>query len=402
MLDPLPLPRLRARLAAARHRPEAPDLLAGGLIERGHEPAHALVATGAAGHHQVADRQRRAGRVVVLAPVGHFRFPQQRAGRSIERDEMRVIGDHEHAVAGDADAAVHAAGGVADQPLGPRALVVPDLAAAAGVERVAFVGARHVHHAVGDDRRHLQTRRVRQAEDPLRRQPAGVALGDLRERTVAAAGRLAVVARPVGLRRHGAILLAGLSEQVDPAIVSQQLEVVRALIEDQTRKRAAAGERDGGADRSGAVARLQRPQIADEIAGLGLTQVRKRRHARGRQPLAKERRQILVAPRRHARRNAGTELAAVSVAAVAAGAAAHEDLPPRIGRLGGADQHPAARTHAAARNSRMVHSPVAGRPAAASRRWPCSHAGRRSTVRPLGRSSSIVVPPSGGPAHVRS
>ena len=123
---------------------------------------------------EIADDERRAGRVVVLAPVGHLRFPEQRAGDAIERDEVRVIGDHEHAIAGDGDAAVGAAGGVADQALGSRPLVVPDLAAAAGVERVALVGAGDVHHALDDDRRHLQARRVGQAEDPLGRQPGDV------------------------------------------------------------------------------------------------------------------------------------------------------------------------------------------------------------------------------------
>ena len=52
----------------------------------------------------------------------------------IERDDVRVIGHHEHAIAGNADAAIDASGGIADQPLGSRTLIVPDLAAAAGVE----------------------------------------------------------------------------------------------------------------------------------------------------------------------------------------------------------------------------------------------------------------------------
>ena len=64
--------------------------------------------------------QRRAGGVVVLTPVGHLRFPQEPAGEAIERDEVRVIGDHEHAIAGDAHAAVDAAGSVANQPLRAR------------------------------------------------------------------------------------------------------------------------------------------------------------------------------------------------------------------------------------------------------------------------------------------
>ena len=105
--------------------------LPGGLIECRHEPAHAFIAAGRPRDHQITDRQRRAGGVVVLPPVRHLRVPQQRAGMTVERDDVRVIGHHEHAVAGDADAAVDAAGRIADQPLRPRTLVMPDLTPAA-------------------------------------------------------------------------------------------------------------------------------------------------------------------------------------------------------------------------------------------------------------------------------
>ena len=49
--------------------------------------------------------------------------------------------------------------------------------------------------------------------------------------------------------------------------------------------------------------------------------------------MAKDRRQLLIGPRRHARGDAGPELAAVAIAAVAAGAALREDLASSIGRL---------------------------------------------------------------------
>ena len=244
MLDPFALPRLRSRLTPPWNGPETPRLLARGLIERGHESANALVAARAAGDHQGPHGQRSSRGVVILVPVRHLGFPEQRARGSIERDEMRVIGDHEHAISRNPNAPVDTARGVADQALGPRALIVPDLSPAARVEGVALVRARHVHHAVHHDRRDLQARCVGQAEDPSGSQPDDVALVDLAERAVPAAIRLAVVAGPVGLRRDDAILPAALSEQVDPAIVTQQLQVVRALIEDQTRQRAAASEHD--------------------------------------------------------------------------------------------------------------------------------------------------------------
>ena len=84
---------------------------------------------------------------------------------------MRVIGDHEDAIARDGHAAVGAAGRVSDEPFGSRTRVVPDLPSRSGVERVALIRARHIHHTVHHDRRHLQRRSVWKAEDPLRHEP---------------------------------------------------------------------------------------------------------------------------------------------------------------------------------------------------------------------------------------
>ena len=231
---PFPCQVSRSRLAALRHRPEAPDFLAGRLIECRQESPHALVAAGRAGDDEVADRQGSAGRVVVLAPVGHLGVPAQRAGHPVERDDVRVIRHHEDLVAGDRHAAIGAAGGVADEAFRARPLIPPDLPARARVERVALVRARHVHHAARDDRRDLQRRGVRQAEDPLRREPRGVAFRDVRERAVAAAARLAVVARPVRLRRHLAVRVAVPAKQVQHLVVAEQLHVVRAAVEDES------------------------------------------------------------------------------------------------------------------------------------------------------------------------
>ena len=167
VLDVLALPGLRSRLASLRHGPEAPHLLARRLIEGGQEAADAFVAARRAGDHQAADGQRRRGRAVVLAPVGHLGVPQQRAREAVEGDEVRVVGDHEHAVAGDGDAAVDAAGGVAGQALRARAPVVPDPPSGAGVERIALVGGGHVHDAVHHHRRHFQPRGVGRASTSI-------------------------------------------------------------------------------------------------------------------------------------------------------------------------------------------------------------------------------------------
>ena len=105
--------------------------------------------------------ERRAGRVVVLAPVGHLGFPEQRAGEAIERDDVRVIGDHEHAVAGDADAAVDAARGVADETLGARPAGSARSRGRAR-RRARSIRWRSVTYITPshDHRRHLQARRV--------------------------------------------------------------------------------------------------------------------------------------------------------------------------------------------------------------------------------------------------
>src|SRR5438477_413155 len=101
-------------------------------------------------------------------PVRHLRIPYQCSGMAVERNHVRVIGHHEDAVAGDANPTIDTAGSIADQPLCTRPLVMPDFTSAAGIQRIAFVGARDVHDTIDDHRRYLQTRRVWQTEDPLR------------------------------------------------------------------------------------------------------------------------------------------------------------------------------------------------------------------------------------------
>ena len=100
MLDVFALPCFRAGLAGLGHGPEAPDFLAGRLIVRRDEAAHAFVAAGGAGDHQIADGERRGRAVVVLMPVRHFGFPQQLAVEAVQRDHVGVVGEHEHAIAG--------------------------------------------------------------------------------------------------------------------------------------------------------------------------------------------------------------------------------------------------------------------------------------------------------------
>ena len=333
MVDALAHPRLGAGLAAARHRPEAPYLRAGGLIVRRDEAADALVTAGHARDDEIPNRQRSAGRAVVLAPVRHLGVPQQRPGRPVERDEVGMVGGHEYAIAGNRRAAVDAAAGVANLSLRARPLVVPDLTSGARVERVALVAAGHVHHAASHDRRPLQPRRVRQVEKPLGRETGHVALVDLRQRAVPVALGLAVVARPIRLRGNRPVALSALTQQMDAAVVTEELQIGEALVLDETRDRAAVDERDSSPFGARAVTRLQRPQVANERRRFAGTEIRHGGHARRWQAVTKERDEILVGPDGNPRRNRRTGFSAIPVGAMAPGAAVDERLLARVRRL---------------------------------------------------------------------
>jgi hypothetical protein len=132
-----------------------PCFLASCDLVGGDEPAHAFITAGGSGNDERADYQRRRRGVVVLAPVGHLGIPNQLAREAVQRNHVRVIREHEQAVARRRDAAVDAAGGVAGQPFGARQLVVPEFAAAPGIECPGLVRARDVHDAFDHERRGL-------------------------------------------------------------------------------------------------------------------------------------------------------------------------------------------------------------------------------------------------------
>ena len=89
------------------------------------------------------------------------------AGAAIERDERGILRDHVDHVAVDADAAL---------PSDARRLpeIFPDQAAGRGVERVHAVVLADIHHAFIDNRRRLEIFRTGQVKHPLRLQPADV------------------------------------------------------------------------------------------------------------------------------------------------------------------------------------------------------------------------------------
>ena len=99
MLDACALPGLRFRLARQRHRPEAPDFFAGGLIVGGDETARAAFAASRTGHDQIADGERRRRGEVVLLGVRHLGVPELLAREPVQRQDVGVTAHHEHAVA---------------------------------------------------------------------------------------------------------------------------------------------------------------------------------------------------------------------------------------------------------------------------------------------------------------
>ena len=112
-------------------------------------------------------------------PVGDLGVPEQLTGGAVQGDEVGVIGFEENAVAGQGYPAVGAAGRIAGHPSGAGTLVVPDLAAGAGIQRVALVGAGDIHDAGHHDGSHLEPPGVGKCEHPLGNKVRDIRLGDL-------------------------------------------------------------------------------------------------------------------------------------------------------------------------------------------------------------------------------
>ena len=188
VLDVLAAPGFRARLAALRHGPEAPDLLAGPLIVRGEEPVGAVLAAGHAGNDHVARHgERRRGGRVVLPPVVHRGIPQQLAGEAVQRQQVRVVGDHEQR-----DRRRRATPRFA-WPDGRPSIAAADSARSGGRcrHRARSIRSDSATYMMpdDDDRRGLRAAAAGHREDPFRREPRDVGLVDLGHRGVAVAAR---------------------------------------------------------------------------------------------------------------------------------------------------------------------------------------------------------------------
>ena len=281
MFDVGARPCFRAGLARLRHRPEPPRFLSRFGVERGNEPADALVAARRSDDHQLAHDQRRRRGAVVLARIRHARFPHQFAREPVQREQLRIVGDDEEAAARDRRAAIDAGRRVAGEPFRSRTLEVPDAPARAGIERVAFVHGGDIHDAVDDDRRDLEPGGVGKREDPGGRKTRDRGAVDLIDRRVAVAVRRAVIRRPVHLRRHATMARTVLAKQLQRAIVGEHLHVVRRAIEQEPRERRAVGGVDADACRRLAAARPERANEGDQLAKFGVGELKPRHAFRG-------------------------------------------------------------------------------------------------------------------------
>src|SRR5690606_7416751 len=97
---------------------------------------------------------------------------------------------------------------------------------------------------------------------------ADIALVDLRQRGIAAAAHAAVVAGPVGLRADRAIRVAFGAQDVQFAVVAEQLQVEQTLVEHEASQRAAVGKRYLAVFGCRAKTWRERAQLADKRTGV--------------------------------------------------------------------------------------------------------------------------------------
>ena len=124
---------------------------------------------------------------------------------------MRVVRNHEHAIAGNRHAPIRAARHSAADSFGPAPLIMPDGPAGACIQRPALIGAGDIHYALHHHRSHLKIRAIRNWKDPVRGEPGDVRHIDAGEFAESISARVAVVARPVSVGCYWSIAIAGLA-----------------------------------------------------------------------------------------------------------------------------------------------------------------------------------------------
>ena len=158
---------------------EGPQQLAVVGVVRLDEAADAVFAAVCADQNLAVDGRRRHRLAVAFFRIGDVGGPHRLAGLGVERHQLGVERRQIDLVAIDGDAAVVRAAAIGrDRP--HVVLVVPQLLAGLGVERVDVAERRgDVHHAVDDDRRGFHQLLDLGLENPGRMQPLHVGAVDL-------------------------------------------------------------------------------------------------------------------------------------------------------------------------------------------------------------------------------
>ena len=115
--------------------PETPHAFASVDLICGKKSANAPVTPRNARDYHVLDDQRRYSRAILLSLIGHHRFPHHLACRTVQGDQVGVVGRHEHLVAKDGHAPIGTQGCIAYQSSSARARIFPDHASRQGVQR---------------------------------------------------------------------------------------------------------------------------------------------------------------------------------------------------------------------------------------------------------------------------
>ena len=201
----------------ARHREEAPDLLARRGVVRGDVAPHAILGPAVADEHLTPRRPRCAGNGIGALPV-HERvdFPHERAGSRVESDQASVEAAHVHAALVDRDPAVDDVAARPPRPLaGHLGIVGPDLLTRNGIDGVHTAPrAREEHDAVDDDRRRLEAAVGAQVAVPGQPQFPDVLTVDVRQGGEALFFEGAPMGQPVARLAVG-VDDAGIVDQTD-------------------------------------------------------------------------------------------------------------------------------------------------------------------------------------------
>src|SRR5207247_5142121 len=82
-----------------RDGPNAPGPLSGVSLISSEKTANAPIASRNSRHDQILNDQGRAGRAVFLKCIRHGHFPNRLARRTVQGNQMSVVGCHEYLVA---------------------------------------------------------------------------------------------------------------------------------------------------------------------------------------------------------------------------------------------------------------------------------------------------------------